>query len=111
VTTVKNGMSDSQYINSTLTFSGGLVTYEWESLSQYPVAQNFDVYVSWKTAAGPWTDWEYVSTQSTKCTFKEPTTTYTRVQAALFLSSNPKLTDIYKQGEVTFVSIAPDIAV
>lgn len=108
---VKNGMTDAQYINSTLTASGTLVTYEWESLSQYPVAQKFDVYVSWKTAAGPWTDWEYVATESKKAVFKEPVSAYTRVQAALFLSSYPKLTEIYRDGEMTFVSIATDILV
>ncbi len=115
VSTVKNGMTDAEYINSTLTVAGTfperLVTYEWESLSKYPVAQKFDVYVSWKTAAGAWTDWEYVATESKKSVFKEPVTTYTRVQAALFLSSYPKLTDIYRDGEMTFVSIAADIAV
>lgn len=115
VAAVKNGMTDAQYINSTLTVSGTfperLVTYEWESLSQYPVAQKFDVYVSWKTAAGPWTDWEYTATDSKKAVFKEPVSAYTRVQAALFLSSYPKLTEIYRDGEMTFVSIAADIAV
>lgn len=100
------------YITSTIKSSeddSGVYTYSWSGVEDYPVAKNFDVYLSWKTSAGTWSNWSLAgTTTSTEFSFKKPVATHQYVQAAVFLSSYPKLTNIFGYlGEITFVSISP----
>lgn len=89
----------------------GIYTYSWGSVAEYPVTQKFDVYLSWKSGS-TWLDWTFAgTTTSNNFSFKKPNSTYQYVQAAVFLSSYPKLTNIYGPlAETTFVSIANRIS-
>lgn len=108
----------SNYNNSNIESSGdgtGLYTVKWNEVPS-TVRQSFDIYLSWRTSAtatpaSSWTDWEYAGTSNTNSfSFKKPDITYQYVQAAIYLSSYPKLTNIYKQEE-NFVSITPTFTV
>ncbi len=112
IVVVTSSMGVDQYIESSISPSGethGSYTYKW-TLPNTPTVQSFDVYLSWKDSSGSWLDWTYAGTTSgDSITFVKPQQTYQAVQAAVFLSSTPKLTNIFNNdGEITFVSISPE---
>jgi len=87
----------------------GIYTYTWTIPATLQINKTFDIYLSWKYTATGWSDWQYAGTTTENTfSFSEPATDVQYVQAAVFLSSNPKLTNIYgEQAERTFVSISP----
>jgi hypothetical protein len=111
VATVITDIGIDNFIKSAITSAeddSEIYTYSWSSLAEYPVNQTFDVYLSWKTGS-TWSDWAYSgTTTSNNFSFKKESLTAQYVQAAVFLSSYPKLTNIYGNiPEITFVSISP----
>ena len=114
ITVVTAGLNDSTYIKSSIvppSDDSGIYTYSWSSLEAYPVTQKFDVYLSWKSTTA-WSDWTFAGTTvANNFSFKKPDSSYQYVQAAVFLSANPKLTNIYGHlAETTFVSISPTLS-
>jgi hypothetical protein len=106
---VTAALGENDFITSSITYAeddSQIYTYSWTSLAEYPVNQTFDVYLSWKTGSS-WSDWEYSgTTTSNSFSFSKKDLTAKYVQAAVFLSSYPKLTNIYGNiPEITFVSI------
>jgi hypothetical protein len=100
-----------KYITSAIKISeedSGMLEYSWDfsELQKYPVAQNFDIYISYRTEADAWGDWVFTGTTSSySFSFKSPGVGQ-YVQAAVFLSAYPKLTNIFKE-ETNFISISP----
>lgn len=83
----------------------GILTYSWDPLDKYPVSPKVDVYLSYRDAANGWGGWNYAgTTSSTSFSFISPYQGQ-YVQAAVFLSSFPKLDNIY-HNETNFVSIS-----
>lgn len=114
VATVTSALDVSTYITSSIvppSDDSGIYTYSWGSVADYPVAQKFDVYLSWKSTTA-WSGWTFAgTTTANNFSFKKPDSTYQYVQAAVFLSSYPKLTNIYGHlAETTFVSISPALS-
>jgi hypothetical protein len=114
VSTVNSAIDAAKYVKSSitpLTDDSGIYTYSWSSIDDYPVTQKFDVYLSWKSTTA-WSDWIFSgTTTANNFSFKKPLSTYQFVQAAVFLSSYPKLTNIYGTlAETTFVSISPTLS-
>lgn len=112
VSTVRSYISPTQYITSAISYledDTKLYTYGWTVPSDFKGNKLFDVYLSWKYTATGWSDWEYAgTTNETSFSFLKPDSTAQYVQAAVFLSSNPKLTNIFgAEGETTFISISP----
>jgi hypothetical protein len=113
VNTIISGMGadSTKYITSSIDIpdkDNGILVYSWDSseLQKYPVAQEFDVYLSYRTEANAWGDWVFAGTTSSYTfSFKSPGIGQ-YVQAAVFLSSYPKLTNIYRK-ETNFVSLSP----
>ena len=109
ISIVTTDMSGNEFITSSITYAeddSQVYTYSWTSLAEYPVNQSVDVYLSWKTGS-TWSDWEYSgTTTSNNFSFAKKDLTAKYVQAAVFLSSYPKFTNIYGNvPEITFVSI------
>ena len=107
-----SGGIQTGYINSEITYAeddSQIYTYKWTVPAESKINKTFDVYLSWKNNSGSWGNWQYAGTTTgDSFAFSKPVTNYQYVQAAVFLSSNPKFTNIYKTGaEITFVSISP----
>lgn len=100
----KTTLSNSVYVED----ETNLYSYNWNLPEDFKLNKLFDVYISFKTEAS-WSDWEfYGTTSSTSITFKKPNKEMQYIQAAVFLSSNPKLTNIYGDvPAITFLSISP----
>lgn len=98
----------NQYVTSSISISEdteGLLTYTWDSLETYPVNQKFDVYLSFRDSANGWSGWSFAGTTlANTFSFTSPYQGQ-YVQAAVFLSSYPKLDNIFQQ-ETNFVSIS-----
>jgi hypothetical protein len=103
-------LNSDQYITSSISIpedTEGVLTYSWGSLENlpYPPEQKFDVYLSYRDATFGWSDWSFAgTTTSNNFSFTSPSQGQ-YVQAAVFLSSYPKLTNIYNQ-PMNFVSIS-----
>lgn len=95
-------------ITSSITISEeteGILNYSWGSLEGYPVLQKFDVYLSYRDAANGWSSWSFAgTTTANNFSFASPYQGQ-YVQAAVFLSSFPKLDNIY-HNEINFISIS-----
>lgn len=114
IATFTTALDVTTYIKSSITplsDDSGIYTYSWNSIDDYPVAQKFDVYLSWKSTTA-WSNWIFAgTTTSNNFSFKKPDSSYQFVQAAVFLSSYPKLTNIYGHlAETTVVSISPTLS-
>ena len=103
---------ENGYINSGISISKdteGVLEYTWDSLEKHAdfLQQKFDVYLSFRTETDGWQDWIFAGTTTGNTfSFVAPTGRMQYVQAALFISSYPKLDNIYGQ-ETNFVSISP----
>lgn len=115
ISVITAAMDVNLYITSNITYAeddSKMYTYSWKSLSSYPIHQEFDVYLSWNYATSSstsaWGNWVYAgTTTSNTFNFRKPDSTAQAVQAAVFLSSYPKLTNIFdNEGEVTFISMS-----
>jgi hypothetical protein len=85
----------------------GILNYTWDSLERHGdyANQKFDVYLSFRSAADGWSEWSFAgTTTSNTFSFASPLQGQ-YVQAAVFLSSFPKLNDIY-HNETNFISIS-----
>lgn len=111
----QNLIDYNQNIKSSISISEdteGLLVYSWDSLENlpYPGEQKFDVYLSYRdidigTGTTAWGGWSFAgTTTSNNFSFTSPGNSQ-YVQAAVFLSSYPKLTNIYNQ-ITNFVSIS-----
>jgi len=114
IATFTAALDVTTYIKSSitpLTDDSGIYTYSWNSIDDYPVTQKFDVYLSWKSTT-TWSSWIFAgTTTANNFSFKKPDSSYQFVQAAVFLSSYPKLTNIYGHlAETTVVSISPTLS-
>ena len=100
------------YINSGISISKdvqGVLEYKWDSLQKYAnfLQQKFDVYVSFRTETDAWGSWTFAGTTTANTfSFTAPPGPIQYVQAAVFISSYPKLDNIYGQ-ETNFISISP----
>ena len=100
------------YITSSITTSKdseGVLEYKWGSLQKYAdfLQQKFDVYLSFRTEADAWSGWSFAGTTTENTfSFTAPPGALQYVQAAVFISSYPKLDNIYGQ-ETNFISISP----
>jgi hypothetical protein len=123
VATVQNGNTtwfnysggDANWINSSIKSDEqdtGVYRYSWDALPEWAgVALKFDVYLSVKNLTNTtWTEFVFVgSTTNNSINFNVPRMTTQSIQAAVFLSSTPKLTSIANEtAEVTLVSISPE---
>ncbi len=104
---------ESSYMQSRIVKNGvgsDVFTYTWTPKNNYSTTRNFDVYISWKTAAA-WEDWQFIGTTSSNSfSFQRPegNTSYQFVQAAVTVSAFPKLTNIGdNSGANIFLSLSP----
>lgn len=103
-------ISTDHYITSSIKISEdteGVLEYSWASLANlpYPGQQKYDVYLSYRDATSGWGGWKFAGTTTANVfSFTSPLPGQ-YVQAAVFLSSYPKLDNIYNQ-PMNFVSIS-----
>jgi hypothetical protein len=112
ISIISAAMGVGEFLVSTISYpqdDSGIYTVSWKYPTSSLIAQNFDVYLSWKTTADGWKDFQYAgTTSSNNFSFKKDDSTAQSVQAAIFLSSYPKLPDAYgSTAEITFVSMTP----
>lgn len=112
VSQVTNFLDIDTYITSSITTSKdseGVLEYKWGSLQKYDdfLQQKFDVYLSFRTETDGWGGWSFAGTTTENTfSFNAPSGPLQYVQAAVFISSYPKLDNIYGQ-ETNFISISP----
>lgn len=109
---VIDNLNPETYISSGISMSKdtqGVLEYKWDSLEKYAdlLQQKFDVYLSFKNEIDAWQGWTFAGTTTANVfSFTAPTGRLQQVQAAVFISSYPKLDNIHSQ-ETNFISISP----
>lgn len=110
ITSVFRFLPQGDRIDSSISISQdteGILTYSWDSLERYGTyaQQKFDVYLCFRDDASGWGNWNFAGTTTANSfSFTSPLQGQ-YVQAAVFLSSFPKLDNIY-HNETNFVSIS-----